>query len=73
MDIINTRKIAPANENDGISEASEENQSNLQRSRSKFEKTGKPVRPKKIYQRRNNINHDPVDVAEVMNRSDRSA
>lgn len=69
------KDYVPANEDDGISEAEEKNQSNLQRGRGRprFERTGKPGRPKKIYQRRNDTNHDPVDVAEAMNRSDRSA
>ncbi|KMQ85317.1 retrovirus-related pol polyprotein from transposon tnt 1-94 [Lasius niger] len=62
-------------EDDEITEKNEENRGNESRrgrGRPKLLKTGQRGRPKKIYQR-TDVNNDPVNVAEVMNQSDRSA
>lgn len=60
---------------DEITEENEENRVNESRrghGRPKLLKTDQRGRPKKIYQR-TDVNNNPVNVAEVMNRSDRSA
>ncbi|XP_029675966.1 uncharacterized protein LOC115243274 [Formica exsecta] len=62
---------------DEVDEVPEEREENgnkdLQRGRGrpKLLKTGQRGRPKKMYQKRNDANHNPMDVAEAMNRSDR--
>lgn len=64
------------NEDDEITEENEENRNNVLRrgrGRPKLLKTGQRGRPKKIYQQHTNINSDPMNVAEAMNRNDRSA
>lgn len=58
-------------ETENMPRTSEENKNTQHgRGRPKLLKTGKPGRPTKIYQQRKNINHNPINVTEAMDRED---
>jgi len=74
-DFSSEESEAEIDDQDDIQEATDEGtkESHRGRGRPKLLRTGRPGRPKKIYQTKNTINQDPQTVSEALDRNDREA
>lgn len=74
-DFSSEESEAEIDDQDDIQEATDEDtkKSHRGRGRPKSLRTGRPGRPKKIYQTKNTINQDPQTVSEALDRNDREA